>query len=76
VNQVGAATLGELPGITPGVAQAIIAGRPYRVKRELLTRRVLTEAEYERWKTYLVVHRGKPGGAGRTSAGGGARQPS
>jgi hypothetical protein len=64
VNLVGEATLGELPGITPGLARAIIAGRPYRTKRELLTHRVVTAEEYDRWKAYLVVHRGKPGRAG------------
>lgn len=74
VNQVGVATLGELPGITPALARAIIAGRPYRAKRELLTRRVVTAEEYERWKAYLVVHRGKPGRAGVRGAGAGPRQ--
>ena len=58
LNRVPAVTLMELPGMTPGVVTAIINGRPYRGKRELLKRKILTAEQYERWKDYLVVHRG------------------
>jgi len=59
LNEAGVATLGTLPGITPALVGAMIAGRPYRAKRELLTRRILTTSEYGRWKAYLVVHHGQ-----------------
>ena len=57
LNRVPAVTLMELPGMTPGVVTAIINGRPYRGKRELLKRKILTAEQYARWKDYLVVHR-------------------
>ena len=36
----------ELPGITRRDARRIIANRPYRDKRDLVTRRIVTSAEY------------------------------
>lgn len=57
LNQVSAAALATLPGIDAATVQAILAHRPYRSKRELLTRHVLSPAQYARWKADLVVHR-------------------
>ncbi|HET9784925.1 MAG TPA: hypothetical protein VFP94_08220 [Terriglobales bacterium] len=57
LNRVPAQTLMGLPGMTGDLATAIINGRPYRSKRELMKRKILTAGQYARWKDYLVVHR-------------------
>ncbi|MGH9487790.1 MAG: hypothetical protein ACRD04_09425 [Terriglobales bacterium] len=59
LNAVPAAILLRLPGIHPATVAAILAGRPYRSKRQLLQRGIVTPAEYARWKAYLVVHRSR-----------------
>ena len=62
LNQVSEVALETLPGMDAATAAAIIAHRPYRGKRELLTKHVVTAAQYARWKGALVVHRsgGRP----------------
>lgn len=57
LNRVSLPDLEQLPAMTPVLARQVIAGRPYPVKRALLTRHVLTAEQYQRWKDYLVVHR-------------------
>jgi len=44
-------------GITGPVAKKIVEGRPYRSKRDLVTRQVLTEEQYEKFKDSLVARR-------------------
>lgn len=41
VNSADEKTLDALPGVGPARAKAIVAGRPYTDKRELLTRKIL-----------------------------------
>ncbi|TAN20832.1 MAG: hypothetical protein EPN33_13680 [Acidobacteria bacterium] len=57
VNRVPASTLMELPDISRATVAAMMAGRPYKAKRELLKRGILTPAQYAKWKGELVVHR-------------------
>jgi DNA uptake protein ComE-like DNA-binding protein len=42
-------------GIDKPVAKKIVEGRPYRNKRELLTRQLLTNEQYEKVKDLLVA---------------------
>src|SRR5690242_17365591 len=46
-------------GITGPVAKKIVEGRPYRNKRDLVTRQVLTQEQYEKFKDMLVARRPK-----------------
>src|SRR5207237_7273046 len=46
-------------GIAGPVAKKIVEGRPYRSKRDLVTRQVLTEDQYEKFKDSLVARRPK-----------------
>ena len=46
LNSASESDLMELPGITRRDARRIIANRPYRDKRDLVTRRIVTSAEY------------------------------
>jgi len=57
LNQATAEQLRQLPGVSAAQVAALIAGRPYVSKRQLVSRHLLTAAEYARWKEYLVVHR-------------------
>ena len=63
LNHVSEVALETLPGMEAATAAAIVAHRPYRSKRELLTKHIVTAAQYARWKGALVVHRsGTPSG--------------
>jgi DNA uptake protein ComE-like DNA-binding protein len=44
-------------GIPGPVAKKIIDGRPYRSKRDLVARQVLTEEQYEKFRDSLVARR-------------------
>lgn len=46
LNSASESDLMELPGITHRDARRIIANRPYRDKHDLVTRRIITSAEY------------------------------
>jgi len=46
INKASSDQLQSLPGVTPAIANRIIAGRPYRTGGELLHRRIVTKAEY------------------------------
>lgn len=48
LNVATAAQLQTLPGITAAYARRIIANRPYKVKHELETRKILPPAVYRR----------------------------
>jgi|SRR6476646_8228516 competence protein ComEA len=44
-------------GIDRAVAKKIVDGRPYRSKRDLVTRQVLTKDQYDKFKSSLVAKR-------------------
>jgi competence protein ComEA len=44
-------------GITGPVAKKIVDGRPYRNKRDLVTRQVLTQEQYDKFKDLLIARR-------------------
>jgi DNA uptake protein ComE-like DNA-binding protein len=44
-------------GIDRSVAKKIVDGRPYRTKRDLVTRQVLTRDQYDKFKSSLVARR-------------------
>jgi DNA uptake protein ComE-like DNA-binding protein len=46
-------------GIERTAAKKIIDGRPWRSKRDLLTKQVLTKEQYEKFKDLLVAKRPK-----------------
>ena len=55
INRASASELDALPGIGPARAAAIIAGRPYANKRQLVSRKVLTQGDYDRIKDRIIA---------------------
>jgi DNA uptake protein ComE-like DNA-binding protein len=49
-------------GIDDATAQKIIDGRPYKTKRDLLTKNIVTKDEYDKIKDQIVAHGGKAAG--------------
>jgi len=55
INSASKDDLLKLPGLTDAQADRIIAGRPYTSTRELVTRRIVSEAEFEQIKGNIEV---------------------
>jgi DNA uptake protein ComE-like DNA-binding protein len=55
---INAATKEALDAIFTGAdtSQKIIAGRPYNTKRDLLTRKIITEDEYKKVSDKIIAH--------------------
>lgn len=50
INKASAAQLAKLPGVTDSHAKAIVKGRPYRSKEDLVAKKVLPQALYDEIK--------------------------
>ncbi len=57
INSASKEQLAAIPGIGETYAQKIVAGRPYRTKRDLLTRRIIPRSMYEKVKDQIIAHR-------------------
>ena len=55
LNVATPAQLQALPGITPTYARRIVANRPYKVKHELETRKILPSAVYRRIRDRVIA---------------------
>lgn len=55
INRAGKADLMKLTDIDEKLAESIIAGRPYRTKAELVTRKVIPGGTYEAIKRNVVA---------------------
>lgn len=56
VNSASQADLEKLNGIGPVTAKKIIDGRPYKTKRDLLTKKVVSQGEYDKIKENIIAH--------------------
>jgi competence protein ComEA len=59
INSATVTQLHELPGIGPAYAQKIIAGRPYTRKDELVSKKILTQAKYDKIKDQIIAKQSK-----------------
>ncbi len=59
INRATSDELDSLPGIGPVMAQKIIAGRPYRAKTDLITRKIIPQSAYDKIKGQIIAHQVK-----------------
>jgi DNA uptake protein ComE-like DNA-binding protein len=59
INHASVDELMKVPGMTRGLAERIVRLRPYRSKRDLLQRGIVTSQGYGRIKDYVIAHRQK-----------------
>ena len=55
VNTASAAQLKALPGVSDSDSAKIIQGRPYSDKNQLLSKKVVSEATYDKIKDHIVA---------------------
>jgi DNA uptake protein ComE-like DNA-binding protein len=59
INSASKEELASLPGIGPALSQKIIDGRPYRSKRDLLTKKVIPAPTYDKIKDEIIAKQDK-----------------
>jgi competence protein ComEA len=57
INAASKEELTALPGIGDAYSQKIIDGRPYHSKRDLLTRKIIPQATYDKVQDKIIAHR-------------------
>jgi DNA uptake protein ComE-like DNA-binding protein len=59
INTATEDQLKELPGIGDAYAKKIVANRPYKAKDELVEKKVIPKAAYQKIKDRVIAHQSK-----------------
>ena len=55
INSASADDLKKLPGITDEQAEKIVAARPFKSRQELLSKKLVTRAEYRKIRSWVTA---------------------